>query len=118
TGRLPGREEIAAFRALGGKAAERGVPLRALADACLLAAERSASAAPPSVFAALRRILAAYADGYEDAQHRALRREEEARREFVEDLLQGRAERLAERAERFGLGLAESYAVTVARPGE
>jgi sugar diacid utilization regulator len=33
----------------------------------------------------------------------------------VDDLLQGRAERLAERAEHFGLRLAESYVVTVAR---
>ncbi len=117
SGRLPDREEIMMFRSLGGEAAERGVALRSLADACLLTAELSARAAPPSVFAALRRILSAYAEGYEDAQHRALRREEDARREFVDDLLQGRADRLAERAQQFGLGLAETYVVAVARPG-
>jgi len=70
------------------------------------------------VFAALRRMLSAYAEGYGEAQQLALRREEDARRAFVDDLLQGRAERLAERAEHFGLGLAGSYAVAVARPAQ
>jgi sugar diacid utilization regulator len=115
TGRLPDREEVTMFRSLGAKAAERGVPMRSVADACLLSAELSLRTADPSVFGALRRMLSAYAEGYGEAQQLALRREEDARREFVDDLLQGRAERLAERAEHFGLGLAESYVVAVAR---
>ncbi|MFD0659043.1 PucR family transcriptional regulator [Thermocatellispora tengchongensis] len=80
-------------------------------------------AAPPNLangqvagaLPALRRAVAALIEGYEDAQRLAIRREEEARREFVDDLLYGRAERLAERAEHFGLRLAESYVVAVAR---
>jgi sugar diacid utilization regulator len=115
TGRLPDRGEIDAFRSLGGKAAEAGVPLRAITAACLMTAELSVGTAPPAVFTALRRILAAYGEGYEEAQRQALRREEAARQEFVDDLLHGRADRLAERAHHFGLGLAESYAVAVAR---
>ncbi|MDH2429700.1 helix-turn-helix domain-containing protein [Sphaerisporangium sp. TRM90804] len=118
TGRLPGRDAVEALRASGTAAAERGVPLRAVADACLLAAELTVRATCPadaSVLGAVRRAVAAYADGYEHAQLRAIREEENARREFVDDLLQGRADRLAERAAHFGLRLAEAYVVAVAR---
>ncbi|RCG23389.1 PucR family transcriptional regulator [Sphaerisporangium album] len=115
TGRLPGRDAVDGLRALGAAAAERGVPVRALADACLLARELDAPPAEAQVLAAVRRALAAYFDGYEEAQHQAIRREDEARREFIGDLLQGRADRLAERAEHFGLRLAEGYVVAVAK---
>ncbi|MBB5076293.1 PucR family transcriptional regulator [Nonomuraea endophytica] len=107
TGRLPGRAAVEECRAIGESAAVRGVPLRVLVDDALAAAD--GTAAP-----ALRRLVAALMDGYEAAQHAALRSEEAARKEFVDDLLQGRAERLAERAEHFGLRLAESYVVAVA----
>ncbi|MEV6982271.1 helix-turn-helix domain-containing protein [Sphaerisporangium sp. NPDC051017] len=115
TGRLPDRDTVDGLRALGAAAAERGVPVRALADACLLARELDAPPAEAQVLAAVRRALAAYHDGYEEAQHQAIRREDEARREFIGDLLQGRADRLAERAEHFGLRLAEGYVVAVAK---
>lgn len=110
TGRLPGRQVMDAYRAAGTRAAEEGVPLRALVDAALAAGEGL-----PGVLPALRKAVAALMEGYERAQQAALRAEEDARREFVDDLLQGRAERLAERAEHFGLRLAESYVVAVAR---
>ncbi|GAA2206489.1 hypothetical protein GCM10009850_019470 [Nonomuraea monospora] len=110
TGRLPGREALDAYRAAGTRAAELGVPLRSLVDAALAAGE-----GVPGVVPVLRRAVHALMEGYEAAQLAALRREEGARREFVDDLLQGRAERLAERAEHFGLRLAESYVVAVAR---
>ncbi|TDD38977.1 PucR family transcriptional regulator [Nonomuraea terrae] len=110
TGRLPDRATVEAYRTAGTRAAELGVPLRALVDAALAAGEGL-----PSVLPALRRLVSALMDGYERAQLAAIRQEESARREFVDDLLQGRAERLAERAEHFGLRLAESYVVAVAR---
>ncbi|GGL44430.1 PucR family transcriptional regulator [Planomonospora parontospora] len=72
--------------------------------------------AAPAVLSALRRAVSALMEGYENAQRLAIRQEEAARREFVDDLLHGRADRLAERAEHFGLRLAESYVVAVARP--
>jgi sugar diacid utilization regulator len=115
TGRLPGRDTIEALRALGTTAAERGVPMRSLADACLLASELTSRPAEAPLLGAVRRGLLAYFEGYEEAQFRAIRQEDEARREFIGDLLQGRADRLAERAEHFGLRLAEAYVVAVAR---
>ncbi|MET8144433.1 helix-turn-helix domain-containing protein [Sphaerisporangium sp. NPDC005288] len=115
TGRLPGRDAVEALRALGTAAAERGVPMRSLADACLLTSELTARPAEAPVLGAVRRALGAYFEGYEEAQSRALRQEEQARREFIDDLLQGRADRLAERAEHFGLRFAEAYVVAVAK---
>ncbi|MEU1391754.1 MULTISPECIES: helix-turn-helix domain-containing protein [unclassified Nonomuraea] len=109
-GRPPSREALDACRADGTRAAEQGVPLRTLVDGALAAAEGL-----PDVLPALRRAVSALMEGYELAQLAALRGEETARREFVDDLLQGRAERLAERAEHFGLRLAESYVVAAAR---
>ncbi|MEV0593846.1 PucR family transcriptional regulator [Nonomuraea cavernae] len=111
TGRLPGRVTLDRYREAGGRAARLGVPLRSLVDAALAAAEGMAGDA---VLPALRRAVAALMEGYEQAQLVAFREEEAARREFVDDLLLGRAERLAERAEHFGLRLAESYVVAVA----
>jgi sugar diacid utilization regulator len=110
TGRLPDREALDAYRADGARAAELGLSLRALVDAALAAGEDL-----PGVLPVLRKAVSALMEGYEAAQLAAIRSEESARREFVDDLLQGRAERLAERAEHFGLRLAESYVVTVAR---
>ncbi|MFI7135343.1 PucR family transcriptional regulator [Nonomuraea sp. NPDC050153] len=110
TGRLPSREALDAYRAAGARAATLGVPLRALVDGALAAGEGLPGALP-----ALRKAVSALMEGYERAQLAAIREEEQARREFVDDLLQGRAERLAERAEHFGLRLAESYVVAVAR---
>ncbi|MCG5216346.1 helix-turn-helix domain-containing protein [Streptosporangium soli] len=111
TGRLPGRPELDAYRRCGRQAAERGVPLRAMVEAALLAAELVGHTPMP----ALRRAVSALMDGYEEAQRSAVRHEETARRAFVDDLLQGRSERLAERAEHFGLRLAETYVVSVAK---
>ncbi|MEV4380617.1 helix-turn-helix domain-containing protein [Streptosporangium sp. NPDC049644] len=111
TGRPPGRAELDGCRAAGVLAAERGVSVRALVEAALAMAE----SVTPVPLSALRRTVSALMEGYEDAQRSALRQEEAARREFVDDLLQGRVHRLAERAEHFGLRLAETYAVAVAR---
>ncbi|MGW0803513.1 PucR family transcriptional regulator [Nonomuraea sp. NPDC002799] len=110
TGRLPGRDALDSYRAAGTRAAELGIPLRSLVDGALAAGDGLAGVLP-----ALRKAVSALMEGYEQAQRAAIRNEEDARREFVDDLLQGRAERLAERAEHFGLRLAESYVVAVAR---
>lgn len=62
----------------------------------------------------------AFAEGYERSQHQAVRQEEAARREFIDDLLHGRSDlgRLAERAVRFGLRLSQAHAVAVAQGRE
>ncbi|MBT2367272.1 helix-turn-helix domain-containing protein [Streptomyces sp. ISL-10] len=59
----------------------------------------------------------ALSEGYESAQRAAIRGEEASRREFVDDLLEGRTDlgTLAERAERFGLRLVGPHSVTIAR---
>ncbi|GGS91744.1 hypothetical protein GCM10010156_57520 [Planobispora rosea] len=123
TGRLPGREALDAYRMAGARAAELGLPLRDLVDTALAMAEPAERDGPgrdgdagTALLPALRRVVSALMEGYENAQRLAVRQEEAARREFVDDLLQGRSDRLAERAEHFGLRLAESYVVAVARP--
>jgi sugar diacid utilization regulator len=110
TGRLPDRAALDANRAAGTRAAELGIPLPALVDAALAAANGL-----PDVLPALRKAIAALLAGYEHAQLAAIRDASAERRQFVDDLLLGRAERLAERAEHFGLRLAESYVVAAAR---
>ncbi|MFI6644260.1 PucR family transcriptional regulator [Streptomyces sp. NPDC050504] len=124
TGRRLSRAELESRRRLGEQAAESGHGLRALVNAYLVetrtvwpAGSRSAAAASaPSVLTAVEQAVDAVAEGYERAQRIAVRREEAARREFIDDLLYGRSDlgRLAERATRFGLRLANAHAVAVA----
>lgn len=118
TGRRLTRDEIQDRRALGEQAAEAGFGLRALV-AAHLAAIRSHwpdTTAVDGVLAAVEQAIDAVAEGYERAQRIAVRQEEAARREFIDDLLYGRSDlgRLAERAERFGLHLSRTHAVAVA----
>lgn len=132
TGRRPNRAELTARRELGIRAAEDGVELRALLEVYLRAAERgwahlsgvsdapTASAVRSGGSAALavqRSVLMALLGGYQDAGRVSAGRDEADRREFIDDLLHGRSDfgRLAERAERFGLRLASSHVVVVAR---
>ncbi|WP_424212895.1 PucR family transcriptional regulator [Streptomyces sp. BI20] len=122
TGRRPDRPELDARRALGEKAAEAGYGLRGLVGAHL-AATRAAlggRVTPDHVMAAVEIAVDAFAEGYERAQRLAVRQEEAARREFVDDLLHGMSDlgRLSERAARFGLHLAHAHAVAVARGPE
>lgn len=120
TGRRLTRDEIASRRALGEQAAEAGQGLRALVSAHLTAARAAWPDAPGSVdsaLAAVQQVIDAFTEGYERAQRLAVRQEEAARREFIDDLLYGRSDlgRLAERAERFGLRLSQAHAVAVAQ---
>ncbi|MBT1090542.1 CdaR family transcriptional regulator [Streptomyces sp. Tu102] len=120
TGRRLTREELTSRRELGEQAADAGHGLRALVSAHLSAARAAWPTAPgtaDSALAALHQVIDAFSEGYERAQRHAIRQEEAARREFIDDLLYGRADlgRLAERAERFGLRLSHAHAVAVAQ---
>ena len=122
TGRRLTREELRTRRALGEQAAEAGLGLRALVVAHLAAARGAWPMGPGSTestlaaLAAVEQAVDVFAEGYERAQRLTVRREEAARREFIDDLLYGRSDlgRLAERAERFGLRLSRAHAVAVA----
>lgn len=123
TGRRLTREEIASRRSLGEQAADAGYGLRALVSAHLSAARAAwpgtagSADSADGALAAAQQIIDAFAEGYERAQRLAVRQEEAARREFIDDLLYGRSDlgRLAERAERFGLRLSQAHAVAVAQ---
>ncbi|MFE6484443.1 PucR family transcriptional regulator [Streptomyces sp. NPDC057757] len=118
TGRRLTRDELDSRRALGERAAEAGYGLRVLVGAHLAAARANwPSTASESSLAAVEQAVDAFAEGYERAQLLAVRQEEAARREFIDDLLYGRSDLglLAERAERFGLRLSHVHAVAVAR---
>ncbi|MBO1332234.1 CdaR family transcriptional regulator [Streptomyces sp. VRA16 Mangrove soil] len=119
TGRRLTRDELAGRRALGEQAADAGCALRTLVAAHLADARTnwpSGAVAPAGVMAAVEQALDAFVEGYERAQRQAMRQEEAARREFIDDLLYGRSDvgQLAERAERFGLRLSHEHAVAVA----
>ncbi|MEU1297526.1 helix-turn-helix domain-containing protein [Streptomyces sp. NPDC005840] len=119
TGRRLTRAELESRRLLGERAAETGIGLRALVRQHL-AATRSIwptlrSVDADRVLAAVEQSIDAFSEGHERAQKLAVRREEAARREFIDDLLYGRSDlgRLAERAVRFGLLLTRAHAVAV-----
>ncbi|MFF4583648.1 PucR family transcriptional regulator [Streptomyces sp. NPDC001373] len=117
TGRRLTRAEVEARRAEGDRSAEAGLPLRALIRDHLAAAQTVAPTQPSGpLLAAVEQAVDAFVEGYELAQRQAVRQQEAARREFIDDLLYGRGGlgRLAERAERFGLRLSQAHAVAVA----
>ncbi|WEH40648.1 helix-turn-helix domain-containing protein [Streptomyces sp. NBC_01218] len=124
TGRRLTREELEDRRALGRAAAEAGHQLRALVTLHLATtraqwpqtAAGGGAGTTDAVLAAVEQAVDAFAEGFERAQRLTVRREEAARREFIDDLLYGRSDlgRLAERATRFGLRLARAHAVAVA----
>ncbi|HEX3790594.1 MAG TPA: PucR family transcriptional regulator, partial [Pseudonocardiaceae bacterium] len=121
------RHQHATFAALGARAAEQGVALRALVDLYLSAAWRAWPLLPAvagddaaAVRAAGRAVLrasddavAAVAEGYTAARRAVVRSEASAHREFVDDLLSGTADPagLLARAESYGLQLAGAHAV-------
>lgn len=125
------RHTNAAFAALGARAAEQGVALRALVDLYLSAAWRAWPQLPAvtgedtsAIRAAGQRVLracddavAALAEGYASARRAVVRREEAMRREFVDDLLAGTADPagLLVRAQSYWLQLAGPHAVLLAR---
>jgi sugar diacid utilization regulator len=125
TGRRLTRRELDERRTLGERAAEAGHSLRDLVRLHLSATRTSwpdgtRAGAVGGMLAAVEQAVDAFAEGYERAQHLAVRQEAAARREFIDDLLYGRSDlgRLAERAERFGLVLSRAHAVAVAKGPE
>ncbi|MFK0238886.1 PucR family transcriptional regulator [Streptomyces vinaceus] len=119
TGRRMTRTELEARRAEGERAAALGLTLRAMIREHLAVSRQVLTRVPiqqaDSLLAVTEQAVDALVEGYERAQHQAVRQEEAARREFIDDLLHGRSDlgRLAERAERFGLRLSQSHAVAV-----
>jgi DNA-binding PucR family transcriptional regulator len=125
------RHTSATFAALGSRAAQQGVVLRALVDLYLSAAWRAwpqlpavagedtsaVRAAGQRVLRACDDVVAALAEGYTSAGRALVRREEALRREFVDDLLAGTADpaSLLVRAQSYGLQLAGAHAVLLAR---
>lgn len=134
TGRQPYESELRRWRDIGAQAAERGVPMRGLINLYLSAtgmawpvlpgvASPVRADGPRSAGESILRVadtaVMTLTDGYEEVQRWAMRREESLRREFIDDLLDGRGlGRLAERAERYGLQLAGTHVVAVARAPE
>ncbi|WP_406511180.1 helix-turn-helix domain-containing protein [Streptomyces sp. NBC_00161] len=120
TGRRLTRDELESRRAVGERAAEEGCSLRHLVRAHLSTTRAACSELAPGsldrVLAVVEQVIDALAEGHERAQLLAVRQEEAARREFIDDLLHGRSApgHLAERAERFGLLLSHTHAVAVA----
>jgi hypothetical protein len=135
SGRRLTRGELEVCGRHGQEAAGLGVPLPALVDAYLTAtwqawdelpAARAASSlgrlrlVTRAVLRAADDAAAALADGYDRARRITIRREEALRREFIDDLLEGRGDLklLVERAERFGLGLGSRHLVAAAKAQE
>lgn len=131
TGRRLTRDELRARRALGERAAREGLALRELVRVHLAATRalwpelpgvagafgvRQVGLTAEGVLAAVEQAVDALAEGFERAQLLAVRRDEAARREFIDDLLHGRGEpgSISARAERYGLRLAHTHAVAVA----
>jgi sugar diacid utilization regulator len=133
-GRRIGEDQKRLRHGLGGRAAELGVPLRDLIDLYLTATWLAWPLLPgvgeakgtdafksvgEAVFRAADATVVELAEGYEQAQRWSVRQEESFRREFVDDLLDGRNPgRLAERAERYGLRLAAGHVVAVVGAAE
>ncbi|MFD5163257.1 PucR family transcriptional regulator [Streptomyces hawaiiensis] len=132
--RLP-YEDLEHLRQLAASAAGRGTALRILVAEYLTSVHRvwtdlsgTGRALEPedlrevgsALIRAIGEATVALTEGYETAHRAAVRGEEAMRREFVDDLLDGRTDlgRLAERAERFGLRLVGPHSVSVARAGK
>lgn len=134
SGRQVRAEEVQQWRDIGASAAERGVPMRGLINLYLSATWLAWPILPgvrgpdggdrvtvlgEAVFRAADSAIMTLTAGYEEVQRWAVRREESLRREFIDDLLDGRGlGTLAERAERYGLRLAGTLVVTAAESEE
>lgn len=124
TGRRFTRAELDARRDAGERAAEAGIGLRAPVRAHLALAREIQPRLPVRKMTCLpgelEQAVDAFSEGCERAQQQAVRQQEAARREFMDDLLYGGSDlgRLAERAERFGLRLSQAHAVAVAQGPE
>jgi sugar diacid utilization regulator len=132
SGRRPSKASLQRCQARGREAARRGVALRALLDLYLSASWRlwrhlpvvasptdgaAVAAAGEVALRAVDDAVAALSEGYQLARRSLVREQESARREFVDDLLSGRADvgGLVDRAAGFGLDLSGPHAVAIVR---
>jgi sugar diacid utilization regulator len=123
-------DDRARLREAAAHAADNGTPLRELIDTYLGALCRTcpssaaeASQRPASVaigadaLRPVRDVAVTLTEGYEAAHRAAIRREEEIRHAFLDELLHGAGDlgRMAEQAHRIGFRLAGPHRVAVAR---
>ncbi|TMR88870.1 PucR family transcriptional regulator [Nonomuraea basaltis] len=136
TGRTLSQRELKEFESAGATAAHEGLSLGATVDlfvratkrawpdlprmargrsGCMLDADAVATMGS-DVLTAMTTAVGAVTSGYQQAQEEALRVEEDSRRRFIDDLLEGTGDisSLADRAERFGLQLVADHVVAVA----
>ena len=135
SGRRPGRAELEAVGRLGREAAEQGISARRVVQLYLSAARRlwqeiplavrsrdreAVRAAAAAVLHVVDDAVATLAEGYAVARRDLVRREENLRRELIDDLLRGDSDlsSLVERAEPFGLDLARVHQVALAAPAK
>ena len=134
-GRRPRRAELETVRQLGRRAAESGVSAGRGVSLYLSAARRvwaelpmvvrtrdraAVRAAADAVLHVVEDAVATFAEGHAEGGRAMVRREEEARRALIEDLLRGDSHLgdLVERAEPFGLDLTRTHQVALAAPGK
>ncbi|WP_328475093.1 helix-turn-helix domain-containing protein [Actinoplanes sp. NBC_00393] len=132
-GRQVKKRELDAVGRLGRQAAEQGISAGRVVQLYLSAARRlwqdlpmvvrsrdreAVRAAASAVLQVVDKAVATLAEGYADARRDLVRREETLRRELIDDLLRGDSDlgTLVERAEPFGLDLAQSHQVALAAP--
>ncbi|MER7895739.1 helix-turn-helix domain-containing protein [Streptomyces sp. NPDC096046] len=121
-------EERSRLRREAEHAADDGTPLRRLIETYLdalwrghsAAAERpprAAAAIPADALRAVRDVVVILTEAYEATHRSAIRREEEIRHAFLDELLRGAGDlgRMAERAQEVGFRLAGPHRVAVAR---
>ncbi len=129
TGVPIGAIQLRSYRTLGDTAARQGVALRALLELYLSATRRLWRDLPPILNAevhpqavvvagdvmlhAVDAVVASLTEGYQLARRSLVRAQESARREFIDDLLNGATDvvGLLQRAQGFGLDLAGPHAV-------
>jgi sugar diacid utilization regulator len=133
TGRRPDKTELDAVGLNGRRAAELGVSAGNAVQLYLSAAWRlwrelpsvvrfvdsaTTATAAEAVMRAVDPAVASLAEGYTAARRDMMRSEETLRRELIEDLLRGDADigALVERAEPFGLDMAQPHQVALAAP--
>jgi sugar diacid utilization regulator len=78
------------------------------------------SAAAAAVLRVVGDAVAVLVEGHQSERRDMIRREESARREFVDDLLRGDSDvaRMVERAEPFGIDLGRAHSLVLAAPGK
>ena len=132
-GHPPNRRDLEAVELLGRRAAEQGISAGRVVRLYLAAARRlwqdlpavvrsrdseAVRAAATAVLHVVDGAVATLAEGYAIARRDMVRREENERRELIDDLLRGDSDLggVVKRAEPFGLDLARPHRVALAAP--